>query len=69
VIEIFQDHAGIEQHRAVVEQQRRNLAERILLPQGVARAHSIGGRDCDLALEPKHACGDLDLAHERRGRE
>src|SRR5262249_22555508 len=68
VIEIFQDHAGIEQHRAVFEQQRRNLAERILLPQRVARTHRVGGRDGDLALEPEHAYGDLDLAYERRGR-
>src|SRR5262249_30569589 len=67
MIEIFEDHAGIEQHRAVLEHERRDLAERVLLANGVARAHGVGRLDGDLALEPEHGGGDPHLADERRG--
>src|SRR5436190_4032391 len=39
MIEIVEDHSRIEQHRAVLEHERRNLAQWILLPHRVARIH------------------------------
>ena len=65
MIEIFQDHPGIEQHRAVLEQKRRDFAERILLAHAVARVHRVGGLDRDVAVEPEHVRRNPDLAHER----
>jgi hypothetical protein len=67
VIEIFQDHARIEQHRAVFEHQCRNLAERILLPHAIAGVHGVGRLDPDLVVETEHAGADPDLANEGRG--
>src|ERR1700724_1980222 len=40
MIEIFEDDAGVEQHEAVVEHERRDLAERVLLSPRIRR---IGG--------------------------
>ena len=68
MIEIFEDHPGIEQHRAVLEHERRDLAERILLPDRVVGIGGVGGLDRDLAIEAEQAGGDPDLADERRGR-
>ena len=65
MIEIFEDHARIEQRRAVLEHQRRNLAERILLPHAIAGVHGVGRLDPDLVVEAEHAGGEPDLAAER----
>jgi hypothetical protein len=64
MIEIFQDHARIEQHSAVFEHQCRNLAERILLPHAIAGIHGVGRLDPDLMVETEHAGADPDLANE-----
>jgi hypothetical protein len=67
VIEIFQDDAGIEQDRAVLQHQCRNLAQWILLPHAVGGVHGVGRFDPDLAVETEHAGADPDLANEGRG--
>src|SRR5215467_8695015 len=67
MIEILEDHARIEQHRAVLEHERRNLAQWILLPHRVARIHRIRRLEGDVALEAEHARGDAHLTDERRG--
>src|SRR5512133_3348451 len=67
MIEIVEDHSRIEQHRAVLEHERRNLAQWILLPHRVVRIHRIRGLDGDVAIEAEHARGNAHLTDKRRG--
>src|SRR5262245_26644018 len=66
MIEIFKDDPRIEQHRAILEHEGRDLSQRILLSHGVARVHCVGRLERDLSLEPEHARGDPYFPDERR---
>jgi hypothetical protein len=42
MIEIFDDHLRVEERRSILEDQDRNLAERILPAQRIGRLHRVG---------------------------
>jgi len=67
MIEIFQDHPRVEQRGTVLQDQHRNLADRVLPPQWLGVVGGVGLFDLDIAVEPQHAGCDRNLAAERRG--
>jgi hypothetical protein len=68
MIEIFDDRPRVEERRSILEDQDRNLAERILPAQRIGRLHRVGPLDGDVALQAKQARRKPDLAAKRRGR-
>ena len=66
VVEIFEDHPGIVEGEAVLEDQHRDLAERVLPAQGILRVGGVGHHHLDAAGEAEMVHGDLDLAAEGR---
>jgi hypothetical protein len=60
------DNAGVVIDDAVVGDQRRNLAERILLPQRVGQIGRIGGLDPYLLVKAEKRDRNPHLAGERR---
>ncbi len=65
-IEIFDDHGAIVERGAVLEDQRRDLAERILAAQRIAGIVGVGGGDVDSFAETENRRRDPDLAAEGR---
>ena len=64
MIEIIQDHGRVVQDVAVIEDQRRNFAERILYADAVGRIVEIGFAHVDLVGEAEQTGRDAHLAAE-----
>jgi hypothetical protein len=67
LVQVFADHHGIEQRRAVVEHQRRNLRERVVAHDLRIRLEHRGDRahPRDLRQQRELVCAHHDLAHIR----
>src|SRR5262249_58182098 len=65
-VEVFEDDRRIEQRGAVVEDQHRHLAKRILLADRIRRILRGSRLDFDLTVKAEHADRDTGLAAERR---
>src|SRR3954454_1093347 len=68
VIEIFEDDGTVVERFAVLGDQRRDFAERILPPDRVRLARRIGRDNVDPFRKPEMKKRDADLASEWRGR-
>ena len=65
-VEVFEDDARIVERVAVLEHERRDLAERVLLEEVGRRRQRLGVDDLDAVGKADDVGGDADLADERR---
>jgi L-ascorbate metabolism protein UlaG (beta-lactamase superfamily) len=66
MIEIIHDHAGIVEHVAVLQKERGDLAQRILLPDGILRVQGIRVDDLNAIGQPENRRREFDLPAEGR---
>ena len=67
-VETFEDHARVVDRRAVVEDQHRNLAERVLRPHAVHGIVGVGILERDAVGQAAEGGADPRLAPEGRSR-
>jgi hypothetical protein len=67
MIEIFEDDAAVVKRRAVIEQQNRYLAKRILRAQRILCIVGVGRNDGDTIDKPEIVGRDLYFSPKRRG--
>ena len=65
-VEVFEDDAQIVERVAVLEHERRDLAERVLLEEVGRGRQRLGVDDLDAVGKANDVGGDADLADERR---